>query len=96
MIYLLRARGIATGISTGWSCFIAFLLTKGFLWMQSMVGLSGLFYMYGVLSFLGCIYYYFNLPETEGKTLERIETYFTSNHDRKEKYSMPSRSASKA
>nr|XP_018913096.1 PREDICTED: facilitated trehalose transporter Tret1-like [Bemisia tabaci] len=95
-IFPVRARGIATGISTGWSCFIAFLLTKGFLWMESMVGLSGLFYMYGVLSFLGCIYYYFNLPETEGKTLERIETYFTSNHDKKEKYSMPSRSASKA
>lgn len=53
---------------------------------EDWLHLSGVMYLYAGVSFFGLCYYYLYLPETEGKTLEQIESYFTKNHDRTEKF----------
>nr|XP_018911771.1 PREDICTED: facilitated trehalose transporter Tret1-like [Bemisia tabaci] len=81
-------RGTASGISTAWAYLLTFSLTKTFLVMVAWLNLGNVFYLYGACGVLGWVYFYFSLPETEGKSLEQIESYFTKNHDRKEKFSV--------
>lgn len=83
-----RGRGLASGISAAWAYIVGFILVKSFLYTETWIGLSGVTYAYGAVSVIGVAYIYFYLPETEGKTLEQIEKYFTKNHDRKEKFSI--------
>nr|XP_018912954.1 PREDICTED: facilitated trehalose transporter Tret1-like isoform X1 [Bemisia tabaci]XP_018912955.1 PREDICTED: facilitated trehalose transporter Tret1-like isoform X1 [Bemisia tabaci]XP_018912956.1 PREDICTED: facilitated trehalose transporter Tret1-like isoform X1 [Bemisia tabaci] len=90
-VYPVRARGMANGISAASGCFMAFLQTKTYLDTERAIGLDGVFYAYGVVALAGCIYVILYIPETEGKSMEQIETYFTPHHDRKEKYRMPSK-----
>lgn len=63
-------------------------MIKSYLFIENWISLSGIMYLYGTGAVLGVLHLYFCLPETEGKTLQQIETYFTKNHDRKEKYSI--------
>nr|XP_018909634.1 PREDICTED: facilitated trehalose transporter Tret1-like [Bemisia tabaci] len=81
-------RGTATGLAAAWTHFFMSVLTKTYLYMEAWLGFSGVMYLYGVCTMAGVIYHYFYLPETEGKTLEQIETYFTKNHDKREKFSV--------
>ncbi|CAH0381050.1 unnamed protein product [Bemisia tabaci] len=90
-IQIEEARGMANGISAASGCFMAFLQTKTYLDTERAIGLDGVFYAYGVVALAGCIYVILYIPETEGKSMEQIETYFTPHHDRKEKYRMPSK-----
>lgn len=41
--------------------------------------LSGTFALYGIIGFIGTVYLYLFLPETEKKTLAEIEAYYKSN-----------------
>ena len=43
------------------------------------LSLFGVITLYTVLSFVGIIFIYFFLPETEGRTLEEIEEHFSNN-----------------
>nr|XP_018911743.1 PREDICTED: facilitated trehalose transporter Tret1-like [Bemisia tabaci]XP_018911752.1 PREDICTED: facilitated trehalose transporter Tret1-like [Bemisia tabaci]XP_018911760.1 PREDICTED: facilitated trehalose transporter Tret1-like [Bemisia tabaci] len=79
-------RGTASGISSAFGNLISFGMTKSFLYLKAWLDLPGVIYLYVACAFLGWLYFYFYLPETEGKTLEQIESYFTENHDRKEKF----------
>lgn len=38
-----------------------------------VVGLSGIFLLYGVTAVAAAVFLYFMLPETKGKTLEEID-----------------------
>lgn len=38
-----------------------------------MIGLSGMFLVYGLTAVAGAVFFYFMLPETKGKTLEEID-----------------------
>nr|XP_018910980.1 PREDICTED: facilitated trehalose transporter Tret1-like isoform X1 [Bemisia tabaci] len=79
-------RGFASAISVAFAKLILFTLIKTFLMTEDWLHLSGVMYLYAGVSFFGLCYYYLYLPETEGKTLEQIESYFTKNHDRTEKF----------
>nr|XP_018906325.1 PREDICTED: facilitated trehalose transporter Tret1-like [Bemisia tabaci]XP_018906326.1 PREDICTED: facilitated trehalose transporter Tret1-like [Bemisia tabaci]XP_018906327.1 PREDICTED: facilitated trehalose transporter Tret1-like [Bemisia tabaci] len=90
-VFPIRWRSFATGICGAWAYCVTFVTARLYLPMESVLSLSGMFYLYGAIGILGFFYFYFFLPETEGKTLETIESYFTPYHDKKEKFSRPKR-----
>ncbi|CAH0381580.1 unnamed protein product [Bemisia tabaci] len=87
-VFPLTGRGLASGIAGAWAHLSSSILVKSYLYTESLISLSGIMYLYGCGTVVGLIYLYFYLPETEGKSLEQIETYFTDQHDRKEKFSI--------
>ncbi|CAH0392321.1 unnamed protein product [Bemisia tabaci] len=90
-VFPIRWRSFATGLCGAWAYAVTFVTARLYLPMEGVLSLSGMFYFYGGVGILGLLYFYFFLPETEGKTLETIESYFTPYHDKKEKFSRPKR-----
>ncbi|XP_072152636.1 facilitated trehalose transporter Tret1 isoform X2 [Bemisia tabaci] len=86
-VFPIRGRGAAQGLSAGWSYYVRFGMSVTYLYLEKWIRLSGVFYLYGVISVIGFWYYWRYLPETEGKSLEQIESYFTDDHDKTEKFS---------
>uniref|UniRef100_A0A3Q3H390 Solute carrier family 2, facilitated glucose transporter member 10 n=1 Tax=Labrus bergylta TaxID=56723 RepID=A0A3Q3H390_9LABR len=43
------------------------------------IGLSGMFFLYGVIAVAAAVFFHFMLPETKGKTLEEIDEELRSN-----------------
>nr|XP_018910589.1 PREDICTED: facilitated trehalose transporter Tret1-like [Bemisia tabaci] len=82
------SRGTATGLSAAWAHLVLSVHVKLYLYVEAWIGFNGIMYLYGICTLLGSTYHYFCLPETEGKSLEQIESYFTKKHDKKEKFSM--------
>lgn len=76
-VFPFRTRGLASGITAA-ACYIfLFLASKTYLDIESGLLLHGAFWFYGCVSFVGFLFLYFRLLETEGKTLEEIENQFT-------------------
>lgn len=71
-----RGRGAGGGISAGYFYTGAFLTAFTFLDIKALLDWYGVFFLYGSLSAVGVVFLYFCLPETEGRTLAEIETYF--------------------
>lgn len=78
-VYPVSVRSGASGMSSGIGYIFGFLSNKLFLGMVATMTLSGTFWFYSAIALTGCIVLYFTLPETEGKTLIEIETYFTNS-----------------
>ncbi|XP_046662905.1 facilitated trehalose transporter Tret1-like [Homalodisca vitripennis] len=72
-LFPLRARGMASGICGACAHGIFFTTTKTYYNLVNLVGISGACYFYGAVGVLGFIYFYWDLPETEGISLEEIE-----------------------
>lgn len=68
-----RVRGIAMAISTFALWLACFVLTYTFPILNNTLGSSGTFWTYAIICILGFIFFYRNLPETKGKTLETLE-----------------------
>ncbi len=68
-----RIRGAAMAVSTVSLWLASFLLTYTFPVLNSNLGASGTFWLYGVICAGGLLFIYKNLPETKGKSLEQIE-----------------------
>lgn len=76
-IFPFRVRGPATGLTAACSYIFVFTTTKTYLTLETSFALSGTFLFYGALGSIGfCLQYVF-FPETEGRTLEEIEEYFS-------------------
>uniref|UniRef100_A0A8C6E1K4 Solute carrier family 2 member 6 n=1 Tax=Moschus moschiferus TaxID=68415 RepID=A0A8C6E1K4_MOSMO len=74
----LRARGVASGLCVLASWLTAFALTKSFLLVTDAFGLQAPFFFFAAmclasLAFTGCC-----VPETKGRSLEQIESFFRS------------------
>jgi SP family galactose:H+ symporter-like MFS transporter len=71
-----RLRGTGASISTlaNWSANLLVSIT--FLTLLNLAGKSAAFWIYASLSVLAFIFVWFVIPETKGKTLEQIETYY--------------------
>ncbi|XP_052505027.1 solute carrier family 2, facilitated glucose transporter member 6 isoform X2 [Budorcas taxicolor] len=72
----LRARGVASGLCVLVSWLTAFALTKSFLLVTNAFGLQAPFFFFAAvclvnLAFTGCC-----VPETKGRSLEQIESFF--------------------
>lgn len=75
-VYPMRFRGVSAGITTCCSYLMSFMLIKSYPVMVEAFGNGNVFIFYGVVSFVGCFYIWYLVPETKGKTLQEIENYF--------------------
>ncbi|XP_028041478.1 facilitated trehalose transporter Tret1-like [Bombyx mandarina] len=71
-----KSRASAQGIAAAWSYVVTFLGSKTLIDLENSLKLWGTFAVYAVFAFVGTIYLYFFMPETEGKTLQDIEDYY--------------------
>ncbi|XP_075984887.1 facilitated trehalose transporter Tret1-like isoform X2 [Anticarsia gemmatalis] len=78
-VFPFRSRGMATGLAAALSYVIFFLAAKTNYNIEYAFHLSGTFAIYAVFGFVGTIYLYFFLPETEKKTLAEIESFYKGN-----------------
>ncbi|XP_065212661.1 facilitated trehalose transporter Tret1-like isoform X2 [Planococcus citri] len=76
-VFPVRGRSFGAGVSAASFYMIAFLFTKTYLDLQSLISLHGCFFLYGIGGFVGFVFLYAYLPETEGKTLAEVEDCFT-------------------
>ncbi len=68
-----RIRGAAMSVAVSALWIACFLLTFTFPILNAKLGSSGTFWLYGLICVLGCVFIFFKLPETKGKSLEQIE-----------------------
>ncbi|XP_067006167.2 facilitated trehalose transporter Tret1 [Anabrus simplex] len=80
-VYPAEVRGVASGASGSVGYIFGFAANKMYFHMLGGLTLYGTFWFYGAVSFLGCIFLYLLLPETEGRTLHEIEQHFSGAHD---------------
>ncbi|XP_063792022.1 solute carrier family 2, facilitated glucose transporter member 8 isoform X2 [Pseudophryne corroboree] len=81
-IFPLRARGVASGmcVVTNWGC--AFLVTKIFHDLMDSLTSYGTFWLFAGFCGLNVVFTILCVPETKGKTLEEIESYFQRGQNR--------------
>ncbi|CAH2261865.1 jg25446 [Pararge aegeria aegeria] len=78
-VFPFRSRGMATSVAAAMAYIIFFLATKTSYNLEASLHLYGTFLLYAIIGFIGTIYLYLFLPETENKTLIEIEAYFEGN-----------------
>lgn len=71
-----KVRGYAGGFSFMLFNVSLFLASKTFPFIKSLIGVHGIFYIFGCASLLATIFLFLVLPETKNQTLEYIEHYF--------------------
>ncbi|WP_282122020.1 sugar porter family MFS transporter [Algibacter mikhailovii] len=71
-----KIRGVAMSIATLSLWAACFALTYTFPLLNTTLGESGTFWLYGGICFFGWLFIYKKLPETKGKSLEEIENEF--------------------
>ncbi len=76
-IFPARARGVMMSISTFFLWMGSFFLTYTFPMLNSKLGASGTFWLYGGICLCGLLFIIAMLPETKGKSLEEIEKEIT-------------------
>ena len=68
-----RIRGAAMSIAVSFLWIACFILTYSFPFLNKSLGASGTFWIYTTICIIGFLFIKKQLPETKGKTLERIE-----------------------
>ncbi|XP_076635527.1 facilitated trehalose transporter Tret1-2 homolog [Colletes latitarsis] len=75
-----RARGIGGGFTFFLFNLLIFFVTKVFPMVNDIVGITGIFTIFGVGALLEAIFIYVAVPETKKSTLEEIEDYFQQDN----------------
>jgi hypothetical protein len=75
-----KIRGVASGYIYAVNDILQFFLSKIYPWLKGTLGMHGVFLAFGVNALLCCIFCYFFLPETQGRSLLQIEEYFRNNN----------------
>lgn len=68
-----RVRGVAMAVCTACLWIASFLLTYTFPFLNSGLGTGGTFMLYAVICFCGFLFVLRRIPETKGKSLEKLE-----------------------
>lgn len=76
-IFPLAGRGLATGIAAAIAYLLGFFVTKTYDNIVSQLTLPGSFGLYGIAMTIGWVFFYFYIPETEGKSLEEPQEIFS-------------------
>ncbi|KAK1137416.1 hypothetical protein K0M31_001926 [Melipona bicolor] len=75
-----RARGIGGGCNFFFFNLFIFIITKIFPTVSDLVGIIGVFTIFGISALLEAIFIYVALPETKNCTLQEIEDYFQQDN----------------
>jgi SP family galactose:H+ symporter-like MFS transporter len=75
-IYPLRIRSSTEGLSAAFNWGSNLLVSLTFLTLVQELGASWTFWLYGVCSAAAWVFSYYRVPETKGRTLEEIESFF--------------------
>ncbi|KAF5269957.1 hypothetical protein FQR65_LT05756 [Abscondita terminalis] len=67
----LKSFAVSCAATLNW--FLAFLVTKFFLDLESLIGCDVMFYIFSFISFIGSVFCYAVIPETRGKTIEQVQ-----------------------
>jgi SP family galactose:H+ symporter-like MFS transporter len=75
-IYPLKIRGLAMSVATeaNWGANLIIALT--FLTLINLLGETGTFWLYSLVSIIAWLFAYFLVPETKGRSLEEIEAHW--------------------
>ncbi|XP_028172431.1 facilitated trehalose transporter Tret1-like [Ostrinia furnacalis] len=76
-VFPFRSRAASQGIAAAGNYLITFVGSKTFINFETSIQLWGAFAIYAGFAYMGTIYLYFFLPETEGVTLQEIESYYS-------------------
>ncbi|OIV99476.1 hypothetical protein TanjilG_17286 [Lupinus angustifolius] len=79
----LRAQGCAMGVVV--NRVTSGVISMTFLSLSKGITIGGAFFLYGGIAIAGWIFFYFMLPETQGKTLEEMEGSFGQFKDKFDK-----------
>lgn len=77
-IYPLNVRGAAMSAVTVANWALNLLVAVTFLSLVGVLGQGGTFWLYGVVAVDAWVFFYLQVPETKGKTLEQIEAHWRS------------------
>lgn len=80
-VFPMEIRSISIGLVNIIGYGFLSIANKFFFNMVNSITLTGVFFCFAVVNLIGCIVLYFILPETEGKTLQEIEKYFSSDRN---------------
>ncbi|KAJ9575355.1 hypothetical protein L9F63_025692 [Diploptera punctata] len=75
-VFPFRTRGYAGGLAAAFMYIVAFVAAKTYLMTEHVFKLHGTYWFFGAVNILCFVYLYFQLPETEGKSLQEIEALF--------------------
>jgi MFS transporter, SP family, galactose:H+ symporter len=81
-IYPLKVRGSAEGIAASSNWAANFVVSLTFLTLVEKFGPTWTFWLYGALAIAAWIFSYKLVPETKGRTLEEIETFWHRDKSR--------------
>lgn len=68
-----NVKGVATGVASGLGWFFSFLVTKFYPGLADSLGNYTCYWGFCAICVLSCIYIFFGMPETKGKTLDEIQ-----------------------
>jgi SP family facilitated glucose transporter-like MFS transporter 8 len=74
-------RSVASGASGSIGYILGFVANKTYFYMLNSLTMPGTFWLYGVVSLVGSVWFYFFLPETEGRTLLEIQEHFEGSRN---------------
>lgn len=74
-----KSRGMATSLAAAFNYLIVFLGSKTNYNLEATFQIHGTFAIYAIIGFIGVVFLYFFLPETESKTLVEIEDFYKGN-----------------
>jgi SP family myo-inositol transporter-like MFS transporter 13 len=75
-IYPEEYRGSAVAQATGVFWFTNFVVSVTFLTLSHALGNGGVFFLYTAIVAVSLVYFYFNVPETSGLSLQEIQELF--------------------
>jgi len=75
-----RMRNFLGAIVSSFNLLMILLVLKFFPNLHMAIGFHGLFWIYAAVSLFGGIFSFIFIPETKGKTLNEIESFFSKKH----------------
>lgn len=84
-IFPTQFRGTGVGIGLFLAAFFNAVLNKIFLYMVNGITLAGVYLFFAIVNITALIFFYFMIPETNGRTLKEIEEHFSGVNKLKER-----------